>query len=102
MPRLATIDPEQANGKLKEVYNGLQKKMGRVINVFQGMANSPAALNAYLSMSQALSEGQLSTEDREAIYLAVSEKNQCGYCVAAHNTIAKAAKMSDEQIAAIR
>lgn len=102
MARLKTVGPDQAEGKVKEIYDGLQQKMGKVINIFQGMGNSAAALNAYLSMSGALSQGQLAPEDREAIYLAVSEKNGCVYCVSAHNQIAQKAGMSEDQINAIR
>jgi uncharacterized peroxidase-related enzyme len=102
MPRLNVVDPDQATGKSKEIFDGLKKKMGRVVNIFKGMGNSPAALQAYLSMSGALAEGQLAPEDREAVYLAVSQKNGCQYCVSAHTVIAKKAGMSDDQILAIR
>ena len=60
MPRLATITPEKAEGATKEIYGDLQSKMGKVVNIFQGMGNSSAALNAYLSMSGALKKGDLS------------------------------------------
>ena len=102
MPRLKKVTPEEASGRTKEIYDGLQKKMGKVINIFQGMGNSPAALKAYLAMSGALAEGELAPEDREVIYLAVSESNGCAYCVAAHNQIAKKAGVSDEAIAEAR
>jgi uncharacterized peroxidase-related enzyme len=102
MPRLNVMEPEKATGKTKEIYDGLQKKMGKVINIFKGMGNSPAALQAYLSMSGALADGMLAPEDREAVYLAVSQSNGCHYCVSAHTMIAKRGGMSDEQILAIR
>ena len=102
MPRLKVVTPEQATGATKDIYDDLQKKAGKVISIFQGMGNSPAALNAYLSMSSALKRGQLSPQDREAIYLAVSEQNGCNYCVAAHVQIAKGAGMSEQDITAIR
>jgi uncharacterized peroxidase-related enzyme len=66
------------------------------------MGNSPAALNAYLSMSGALAKGELSPEDREVIYLGVSERNGCNYCVSAHTQIAKGAGMNEKQILDIR
>lgn len=88
MPRLNVIAPKHATGPLKETYDSITKKMGKVVNIFQGMANSPSALNAYLSMSAALAEGELSPQDRELVYLAVSESNGCNYCVSAHTMIA--------------
>ena len=102
MPRLNTVSPESAEGKTKEIYADLTAKMGKVIYIFQGMGNSSAALEAYLAMSGALKGGDLSTEDREVIYLAISEQNGCNYCVAAHTKIAGGAGMSEEQILGAR
>lgn len=102
MPRLETMTAESATGKTKEIFDDLTSKMGKVINIFQGMGNSAAALNAYLSMSGALKAGDLSPEDREVIYLAVSELNGCHYCVSAHTVIAGKSGMSEDQIVAAR
>ncbi|MBI3837332.1 MAG: peroxidase-related enzyme [Planctomycetia bacterium] len=102
MPRLHVIKPEEAIGSAKEIYGEVTKRMGKVVNIFQGMANSPAALRAYLAMSAALSEGELSPQDREAIYLAVSESNGCQYCVSAHSILGKRAGMTDQSVLAAR
>ncbi len=102
MPRLNVVKPESASGPVKEIYDDLTKKMGKVINIFQGMGNSPAALNAYLSMSGALAKGELSPKDREVVYLGVSQKNGCEYCVSAHTMLAKKTGMNEEQILDIR
>ncbi len=88
MPRLNVVSPDQATGSVQESYAAVTKKMGKVINIFQGMGNSAAALNAYLAMSAALAEGDLSPEERELVYLAVSENNDCHYCVSAHTMVA--------------
>lgn len=102
MPRLNVVKPDEATGPVKEIYEDLTKKMGKVVNIFQGMGNSAAALKAYLSMAGALAEGELSAEDREAVYLGVSQKNGCNYCVSAHTMIAKKVGLNDEQILNIR
>jgi len=102
MPRLSVVQPELATGPLKQIYDDVVAKMGQVVNIFQGMANSPAALKAYLSMSAALAEGELSPEDREVVYLAVSENNGCHYCVSAHSMLAKQAGLSDDETLAAR
>ena len=102
MPRLNVVKPEDAAGPVKEIYDDLTKKMGKVVNIFQGMGNSPAALNAYLSMSAALSKGELSREEREVVYLGVSQKNGCEYCVAAHTMLAKKAGLNADEIMGIR
>ncbi|MFK7820652.1 MAG: carboxymuconolactone decarboxylase family protein [Planctomycetaceae bacterium] len=102
MPRLTVVEPDQAADDVKQIYNGLEAKMGKVINIFKGMGNSSAALNAYLSMSGALKQGELLPDDREIIYLAVSEMNGCEYCVAAHTMISQKSGMTDNQILAAR
>ena len=102
MPRLNVVSPDQATGPVKQIYDDLTTQMGKVVNIFQGMANSPAALRAYLSMSAALAEGDLSPEDREVVYLAVSESNGCHYCVSAHSMLAKRIGLSEDETLAAR
>ena len=57
MPRLNVVEPASAEGKAKELFEGPLK--GKHFNIFRGMANSPAALNAYLQLSGALQDGLL-------------------------------------------
>jgi uncharacterized peroxidase-related enzyme len=102
MPRLQLVEPSQAQGKTKEIFDDLEKTKGKVVNIFKGMGNSPAALKAYLAMAQALAEGDLTPEDREVAYLGISQANECTYCLSAHTVIAKKAGMTDDQIKAIR
>ncbi len=102
MPRLKVIRPEEATGPLKDTYEAIQQKFGAIPNIFQGMGNSVAALKAYLGMAGTLAEGDLAPEDREVVYLAVSEHNGCHYCVSAHTTIAKSIGMPEEETLAAR
>jgi uncharacterized peroxidase-related enzyme len=102
MPRLNVVEPQQAQGKTKEIFEQEVKTRGKVLNIFKGMGNSPAALKAYLGMAATLAEGELTPEDREVVYLGVSQSNNCNYCLSAHTMIAKKAGMTDEQIKAIR
>ncbi|MCC6284191.1 MAG: peroxidase-related enzyme [Phycisphaerales bacterium] len=100
MPRLHVVDPAQATGRAKEIFTGPLK--GKELNIFKGMANSGAALDAYVALSGALAKGGLSKAEQEVIQLAVSEANQCGYCVAAHTVIGKGAGLSDAEALASR
>lgn len=95
MPRLNTIDPANATGKAKELFDGPLK--GKHLNIFKGMANSPAGLQAYLGMSGALAEGSLSGAEREIIALVTAQQNDCDYCLAAHTHIGKDAGLSEAQ-----
>jgi len=95
MARLTVIDPATASPAAKAIFDGPLK--GKHINIFKGLANSPAALEAYLGMSGALAKGHLSAQEREIIALTVGEANNCGYCVAAHTAIGAGAGLGGEQ-----
>lgn len=93
MPRLNTIDPKTASGRAREIFDG--PLQGKHFNLFKGLANSPAALDAYLAFSSALAKGALNAAEREAIALAIGEANGCDYCLAAHTALAKGAGLSE-------
>lgn len=114
MPRLNLIAPETAEASTKQMFDAVQKKLGVVPNMTRGLANSPAALNAYLQLSGALAASHLSPKTREALALTVGEINACGYCLSAHTLIggklglaatdierARRAESSDPKTAAI-
>lgn len=100
MSRLATIDPSSASIKAKEIFDGPLK--GKHFNIFKAMANSPAALGAYLGASGALAGGLLSKAEQETVQLAIGEANKCGYCVAAHTAIGKSAGLSEAETVSAR
>lgn len=95
MPRLQVVQPPTATGRAKEIFDGPLK--GKHLNIFKGMANSPAALQAYLSFSGALAEGTLTAAEREVIALATGQSNDCAYCVSAHTALGKMAGLSEAQ-----
>ncbi|MFI4917746.1 MAG: carboxymuconolactone decarboxylase family protein [Phycisphaerales bacterium JB060] len=100
MARLNTIDPSTATGKAKELFDGPLK--GKHLNIFKGMANSPAGLQAYLGMAGALGEGKLSAQEREVIALVTAQQNDCEYCLAAHTHMGKGAGLTEAQTIAAR
>jgi uncharacterized peroxidase-related enzyme len=102
MTRLKVLDPARVTGPSKEMLDAIQKKMGRVPNIFRGMAHSPAVLGFYLAGSEALGRCSLSLQIREQIALAVAEASTCEYCVAAHAAIGKGAGLTETQVAAAR
>jgi len=99
MSRILQINPESATGKAKELLDAVKGKLGLVPNMTRAMANAPAVLEGYLSLSGALSKGHgLTAQHREQIALAVGQANECDYCLAAHSTIGKMVGLSSEQI----
>jgi uncharacterized peroxidase-related enzyme len=98
MARVNQITPEKASSKVKDLYAAIQKKMGRIPNIFLNMGNSPAVLEGYLSFSEAANHTSLSPQLREQIALAVGEANHCQYCLSAHSMIAKGSGLSESDI----
>lgn len=87
MTRLKAINPDEATGKTKELFNAIQGKLGMVPNMMRTMGNSPALLEGYLNLSGALSHGKLGAKTGELLALTISEKNNCDYCLSAHTFI---------------
>ncbi len=87
MTRLKALSPEVATGKTKELFNGVQSKLGMVPNMMRTMGNSSAVLEGYLNLSGALGHGTLGAKTGELIALAVAESNTCDYCLSAHSFI---------------
>ena len=99
MSRLPALDPQTATGKARQLLQSVEKKLGFAPNIMRTMANSPAVLQGYLGFSGALSQGTFSPRFREQIALAVSEWNDCQYCLAAHAALGRMAGLSEEAIA---
>ncbi|MFU8849087.1 MAG: carboxymuconolactone decarboxylase family protein [Opitutales bacterium] len=78
--------PEASQPVLKQA----KEKYGFALNLFGVMAESPAALKAYLSLSDLLAEeAELDAKEQQIVMLATSEFNGCGYCMAAHSMVAE-------------
>lgn len=97
----ATIaDAPAASQAFLEAIN---KKLGVTPNLFRLMANSPAALEGYLSLAGALAKGELPVQIGERIALAVAEINGCDYCMSAHSYLGKnVAKLDEAEMSANR
>ncbi len=100
MPRLTPIDPNTATGRTKDLLDGVQAALGVTPNLIRTMAQSPAALNAYLALSKALSAGILPAALQEQIALTVAGENHCDYCASAHTFAGRNAGIADDELAA--
>jgi len=87
MTRLKAINPEEATGKTKELFDGIKSKLGVVPNMMRTMGHSPALLEGYLSLNAALSHGKLGGKTGELLALTIGETNSCDYCLSAHSYI---------------
>lgn len=102
MSRIPALDPALATDAVRALLDGVKKGLGRVPNMFRVAAHSPASLEALVAMFGAVAKTGLDARAREAVALAVSERNGCDYCLSAHTALAKGAGLSDEAIARAR
>ena len=100
--RVSPVMEQKAPITVKNTFDTIQKKMGRVVNMFRNLANSPEALNAYLQMSEMCDKTSLPKNLREEIALIVAQSNNCNYCLSAHSAIAKAYGMPEQDILSAR
>lgn len=90
--------PEQSVGPLQRA----EAAYGFVPNLIGVLAESPAAVEAYLDLSQIFDKSAFSRTERQVVLLAISRYHECHYCVAAHSTIAQMQKVPAEVVSAIR
>jgi uncharacterized peroxidase-related enzyme len=102
MNRITPLDPNTSSGAAKDLFDGVQAKLGVVPNLFRVLGNAPAALTGYLDFGAALGKGAFDAKLREQIALAVAESNQCGYCLSAHTFVGRKVGLTDQQIADAR
>jgi len=98
MSRVKAVTLEEAKEDVKGLYSQIEKKMGRIPNIFLNMGNSPVVLKSYLALSDLAGQTNLDPKVREKIALIVGQTNQCQYCLAAHTAISKGIGLKDQEI----
>jgi len=93
-----TTAPEAAQPTL----NTAKAAFGFVPNLLGTLAESPAAVESYLTLAGLVDKTSLSPVERQVVLLTASFENTCTYCMAAHSTIAQGAGMSAEVLNALR
>ena len=86
------------------ILENTKKVMGFVPNMYKGMANNPALLDAYVHSYKTFRQNSgFNSVEQEIIFLSVAYENQCDYCMTAHSFVAdKASKVPTEITEAIR
>lgn len=96
---------EAATGKVKEVFDDIKKHFGMVPNFFRVLAGHDAdwlELNWWRWKKIMGEERAMDRKTKELIALAVSTVNDCAYCKAAHEAMARQMGASTEEVAEMR
>ena len=82
------------------IFSQLEKGLGFVPNIYASLAHSETALGNFLSLGDA--KTSFSAKEKEVINLAVSQVNECIYCLSAHTAIGKMNGFTEDQILELR
>lgn len=91
---------EEVSAGNQAIFDNLEKALGFVPNLYATYAHSENALGNYLALSGA--KTSLNAKQKEVVNLAVSQVNNCSYCLAAHTAIGKMNGFTEAQILELR
>ncbi|WP_276168725.1 carboxymuconolactone decarboxylase family protein [Zobellia alginiliquefaciens] len=91
---------EEVSTSNQAIFDNLEKAVGFVPNLYATYAYSENALANYLALSSA--NTSLTAKQKEVVNLAVSQVNECTYCLSAHTAIGKMNGFNDSEILELR
>ena len=100
MSRIELVNPANAKTEAAQVLEQIHGAFGLVPNMFRAVANSPAALRSMWGAFGALGGGTLGARLGEQIAVAIADRNDCAYCLAAHTALGRKAGASAQEMAA--
>ncbi len=88
MSRINIIQPEEATGRLKEIYEHLEQQRGQIAEVHKMQSLRPESIVKHMElyMEVMFSRSELSRAQREMIAIVVSIANNCHYCATHHGS----------------
>jgi uncharacterized peroxidase-related enzyme len=83
---IRVIHEDEAEGKLFEIYDEIQRNRGRVSNILRVSSLEPKAMRAHLDlyMTSVFGKGGLSRREAEILAVSVSAANGDPYCTTHH------------------
>ncbi len=101
MPYIEVIEHEQAEGRLKEIYDELVKKRGKLAEVHKIQSLNPESIVAHMELYMKVMFGRspLRRYQREMMAVVVSRANNCSYCIAHHAEAVRFYWKDEEKVA---
>ena len=86
MALIDIIQPENATGELKDIYDHLEKTRGKIAEVHKIQSLNPNSIMNHMDLYLTLMYGQspIKRALREMIAVVVSRANECEYCQVHH------------------
>ncbi len=103
MSRVTLHTLQSAPQAAKPFLENAQKTSGFIPNLLAVLANAPAALETYVTVSALNGKAELSLAEREVVQLVAATTHGCDFCVAGHTAVAlNKAKLPDDVVSALR
>lgn len=88
MPRIKVIEPGEAGGRLKKIYEDLEQQRGQIAEVHKIQSLRPESIVKHMELYMEImySKSDLSRAQREMMAVIVSTVNNCEYCSSHHGS----------------
>jgi alkylhydroperoxidase family enzyme len=74
----------QSTASRRAALAGIEKRYGKVPNVIGGMAESPAAVNGYIGLIDAMRQATFTPTELHVVWFTINLEHNCCYCMSAH------------------
>lgn len=103
MSRVTVHSVQSAPEAARPFLEKAQATSGFIPNLLGVLANAPAALETYLTVSALNAKAELSLAEREVVQLIAATTHECSFCVAGHTSVAlNKAKLPRDVVDALR
>jgi uncharacterized peroxidase-related enzyme len=103
MAWIKQIEENEAEGKLKEVYEKILEKRGKLANIMKIHSLDSESMQNHLDLYTSImfNKSGLNREEKELVAVVVSALNNCAYCINHHAEALKHYWNDDEKISAL-
>lgn len=86
MPRIKIVEPDEAQGELKDIYEEIRRSRGKIAEVHKIQSLNPVSIRDHMALytTTMFAKSPLSRPEREMIAVVVSVTNGCEYCRVHH------------------
>lgn len=102
MTQITPLTIDSAPEASKPLMAKAQDAYSFVPNLLGNMAHAPAMLEGYMTLAGIFGKTSFSQTEQQIVLMSNNVLNGCGYCMAAHTTIAQGAGVPNDVINALR
>ena len=102
MARVRLLDPDQADGRVKEVFERVKSYYRMVPALQKALAYLPDTTDALWTLSlNTIREGSISEELKRVFFVVTSHEVECEYCTKAHMLALRLKRWSKDECVAV-